>query len=257
MLGSFYGQRALLACIALSSCDRSALPSLDVASDGSDLPLPDLKLLVDSALPGDYAPTCFALRIDQIGGRAQTVVGVPLQASSSLTVEAWIWLVGDVYPTAEVVSQGRFFDRPAFALHFNAQPRLTLDPGALLADTVSLGHWVHLAGVFDQSDGSDRIFVDGIPTATKSPGILLEASTDALHVGSNMSNVYLAEVRISGSARYTQPFVPEHRLDLDSDTLALYHCDEQSGAAAHDAARGNDATLINGARFELPPICLR
>jgi hypothetical protein len=49
----------------------------------------------------------------------------------------------------------------------------------------------------------------------------------------------LDEIRVSKVVRYTSDFTPQYRFEPDSDTLALFHCDEGSGERLIDSSGNN------------------
>jgi Concanavalin A-like lectin/glucanases superfamily len=57
------------------------------------------------------------------------------------------------------------------------------------------------------------------------------------------------EVRISNSARYTDDFEPQSRLEADDDTEALYHFDEGQGDVLRDASGNRHHGIIHDARW--------
>jgi hypothetical protein len=59
----------------------------------------------------------------------------------------------------------------------------------------------------------------------------------------------IREVRISNSARYDADFTPAKRLRPDADTLALYHCDEETGDVLTDSSGHKRHGKIIGAKW--------
>ena len=47
--------------------------------------------------------------------------------------------------------------------------------------------------------------------------------------------LFVDEMRLSSAVRYSGDFVPEQRIDVDPDTVALWHFDEGTGNTANDA----------------------
>ena len=63
----------------------------------------------------------------------------------------------------------------------------------------------------------------------------------------------IADLRLSGIARYTTPFTPEPHLASDADTLALWALNEGAGERAVDTSgRGNDGTISGATWSERP-----
>jgi formylglycine-generating enzyme required for sulfatase activity/serine/threonine protein kinase len=60
------------------------------------------------------------------------------------------------------------------------------------------------------------------------------------------SGGFITEMRISKVARYSEKFTPLARWEPDADTIALYHCDEGSGAQLVDSSgNGHHGVLTN------------
>jgi hypothetical protein len=120
-----------------------------------------------------------------------------------------------------------------------------------------------VAGVFDSASATLSFFLDGhlqTSTPTRSAGFPVQMAP--LVIGGDAASCpcvfqgYIAEVRLSATARYTMDFTPTPRLDADSETLALYHLDESGGTVAHDASTNHaDATLMDGAAFAISTVC--
>jgi hypothetical protein len=119
--------------------------------------------------------------------------------------------------------------------------------------------WHHIALVYPDLT-SVEIYLDGALVATSALAEDLASNEIAgafgavddvtLGAQSLFSDVSLAEARVSGSARYVAPFVPEPDFAVDADTLALYDFREGSGTIVGD--RGPlalDGTILGGATW--------
>ncbi len=105
------------------------------------------------------------------------------------------------------------------------------------------GVWVHLAAVADGREA--RFYVNGQKQGRMQVGASQPLPFPGLWLGahpleSNPSQIVynakcqLDEIRVSSIARYTGNFVPAARFEPDAETLALYHCDEESGGDLKD-----------------------
>jgi Concanavalin A-like lectin/glucanases superfamily len=114
------------------------------------------------------------------------------------------------------------------------------------------GAWHHYALV--ESNTTVTVFIDGTSRGsnTASLGMAGAADFEIGNVNTGGSgpayNGTIDEVRISSMARYTTTFAPVFPFTLDSDTVALWHCNEGSGSSVHDATGSN-----NGTRMGSPP----
>jgi serine/threonine protein kinase len=109
---------------------------------------------------------------------------------------------------------------------------------------------VHLAGVRDGK--SVRLFVNGqLVNQTKDFPTSLMPPRSPFRINSLNDKQYFTglidELRISNVARYTEDFTPLLRHEPDPATMALYHCDEESGLLLHDSSgHGYDGQVTNG-----------
>jgi hypothetical protein len=125
----------------------------------------------------------------------------------------------------------------------------------------SNGSWNHIA--IERAGSSLLLFVNGRLSRTgqisgdmpdpQAPLTLGQAE------GGGFVNGAFSEVRLSRVARYVDDFVPITRFVSDSDTIALYHLDETSGATALDSGpNGLHMTLSGGAtRTTSTAMCTR
>jgi hypothetical protein len=101
----------------------------------------------------------------------------------------------------------------------------------------------HVAVCFEPSrDGKHHVTVwsDGKLLSSDRHALILEPQASLISAG------FLGELRISRTVRYANEFSPQRRFEPDSDTLALFHCDEGSGATLVDASgNGHVGRLTN------------
>ena len=116
--------------------------------------------------------------------------------------------------------------------------------------------WHHVAAVYDAGMQSETCYVDGDAGGTVNGARRPLVPVDAgLEIGRGWRG-WLAEIRISSTARYSASFVPARRFAPDGSTLALYPLDEGAGQIARDASgNGHDASLQGAARLGAPPMC--
>jgi len=107
--------------------------------------------------------------------------------------------------------------------------------------------WQHYAM---QYDGTNYlVWVDGSLFFSTNCTAQIVVGTNPIHIGCQNSgwrpfNGWIAEVRISSSARYSTPFIPQTRFTPDTNTLALYHFDEGQGTSVADSSgNGNNGTI--------------
>lgn len=231
----------------------------------------DLSQLPDLQAPDDLShPPCPALSLDGMSNATAPPIGV---APASFTVEAWLYLSylqgGVVAAAADPTSDvGPFYlttyDGGGINWGVNGEPLggNQLDNDAAL----TTAKWSHYAGVFDAGSQTVSMFLDGAQVNSATTALMeLLPSPAPLFIGMLPPKAaigfgldgYLAELRLSSTARYSGTFVPERRFVSDDATMALYHFDEAGGSIAHDdSPNHNDATLLNNARFASPPECL-
>jgi hypothetical protein len=260
---------ALSACLA-AGCNSGALaPDLvDFAVAARDLAQPpDLR-----GSSGDDLGTWFCPTLSLDGTESATAPTLAaLVPAGSLTVEAWVFVTsprgglvaGVIDPDSGVGPWSlSILNGGGLGLVINGT-----GGGTFLATSGLgiMGKWHHVAGVFDAALPAVALYLDGHQVAhgsTEFGGLRMTPSP--LFVGHPPPAVmtasgyqgYLADLRVSAGARYTQDFVPERLLASDANTVALYHFDEALGTLAHDAsASHNDAKLMDGAAFASPPVC--
>ena len=132
------------------------------------------------------------------------------------------------------------------------------------AGAVQPGQRVHLAGVYLPNEL--RLFLDGkevgrTPVAGKPrydkanspPATLGKGGTSG--VGFAPFDGTIDEVRFSKGAKYGAPFTPPPTdFTAESDTLALYHCEEGTGQILSDASGNSRQGRIVGATWWRSPL---
>lgn len=120
-----------------------------------------------------------------------------------------------------------------------------------------IGDWTHVAAVCDPV--STVLYVNGHQTLKiphEEVAVFPPHTFDGFWIGahphadSGEIRFYykgeLDEIRLSQSVRYDADFQPPLRMEADSDTIALYHCDEDSGQQLLDASgHGHHGLLHN------------
>ena len=189
-----------------------------------------------------------------------TVDGVTAPAAS-FTVEAW--LRGDPDANADMRPIALWNDVFNITQRDDGQVIFTVGEGGDDAVGASYGFTLmdgvlhHVAGVYDGSDGTPRLFVDGqfvgiAPVAA----FVGEKPDDRLQFGCAKSATegfygILDELRVSSSARYVDDFeVPTAPYKKDDDTLMLFHLDEGAEGAAASETGGFDMVITDAGWIE-------
>jgi hypothetical protein len=151
----------------------------------------------------------------------------------------WIVTVGQP-PGASELMLHFHLNSPQGGAGWLAQRRAVLLPNG----------WNHVAVA--RRDSVLMVFINGRLSASETfTGSIPDPSaplTLAQAEGGGFVNGAFSEVRLSRVARYVDDFVPTPRFVSDSDTIALYHLDETSGATALDSGpNGLHMTLTPGA----------
>ncbi len=234
-------------------------------------------LLFLAAAPAALADAPFgnALRLDGTNDYASAVDSSSLDLGDSsgedFTLEAFVYVPDETSEAVQLI----FYKQNAYRLSVNFN---TATPDVLIfgvwgaptgsgdqllnSATVTAG-WHHVAAVYDNGDGSDRlaIYLDGTEIASTTaadydPGI--SNSTNLLSVGANSGAApwkgFIDEARLSSTARYSGDFeVPSAAFTADSSTRALWHFNESACFANFaDPANSNTLTAQNGASAGLP-----
>ncbi len=115
-------------------------------------------------------------------------------------------------------------------------------------DPLSTDQWSLVAFTYDGS--YMRLYVNGNLVAEKAQTGKISTSSDHVYIGRNTIedeyyyNGLIDEVRITNTARAAQDFDISKELVVDSNTVALYHMNENSGNTVADATGSHDGTLV-------------
>jgi hypothetical protein len=197
--------------------------------------------------------------------------------SGAVTVEAWIFPTALANANQVIIAHwsGTNAGQRAYRLRIDNGGHVVFDVSvaggpvnAVSTGTVSAAVWTHVAGVFNPgatNTATVRAFINGTGTVTTNfSAASTNTSTNGLNLG-NLSNSsapfagYLSDVRVEAAQLYSADFTPPATITADANTVALYHLAETTGTTAADSATGanrpNNATLLNGAAFAMPPTC--
>jgi hypothetical protein len=187
-----------------------------------------------------------------------------LSASSSFTVEAWIFVEADDTVAHTVVSKGASDATCNYALDvvghasdntFKVTLGYATDSGEKTLETGydgAKGEWVHIAAVVDTaSGGMHALYINGSSEASASSlGFSsIVTNSDDVHIGGGDTPFAgaLDEIRLWSSARASGDIAAEYSSVLSGDETGLvgfWRLDEGSGSTAHDfSGSGNHGTL--------------
>jgi len=100
------------------------------------------------------------------------------------------------------------------------------------SNTLSTNTWYHLA--FVKTGTNFKIYIDGTERATHTWGGSMNINVHGLNMGSYYRarpSIYMDEIRISSTNRYTTTFTPSTSAFVnDSTTLMLLHCNGTNGS---------------------------
>jgi hypothetical protein len=172
-------------------------------------------------------------------------------------MEAWFYLVGY---GGEVImnkwasgAEDKFIgfadatqEPPSCWFWYPGEPAQGSD-GAGASSTPTLQAWHHIAAVL--GSGTLTLYVDGLATGSGAYGASIGNASGAFNIGATFRgswhppiNGYIAQVRLSSTAKYTSNFTPSPALTVQSDTIALWPLNEGSGTVAYD----NGTHAMNG-----------
>jgi hypothetical protein len=175
---------------------------------------------------------------------------------STFTVEAWTWLRDNspqstaylLYGTGPFflsVQPGRDEAKWTFKCGVTGNP-------VVASPKSSAGKWVHVAAVFDGREA--RLYLNGAQQGTPGAAERSFGKLSPLRIGANSRgdgnffNGLIDELRFSKSVRYTDNFDPQRRFTADSNTLALYHCDDGPGEVLTDSSGHDHHGSVIGAK---------
>ena len=186
----------------------------------------------------------------QLDGESSYVEVPGLQRDDSHPLTMEMWLRGDYQPydcLVAILSGKRSvqINKDNNFLHAFENHDVLADRGD--GQRFHLGDWTHVAAICDTV--ATELFVNGHQTL-KIPhdefAVFPTHPFNGFWIGAhphaksgNISFFYkgeIDEIRLSKCRRYAEDFQPQLRMDADSDTIALYHCDEGNGDQLLDAS---------------------
>lgn len=205
-------------------------------------------------------PPCRALQFDGVSSKvvvpdapALRLVGTPY------TLEAWVYVADytDQVNTAilarRIASEGIKFlvdgrhggDRPGGTLVHWTNPDGAQNVGS--DDPVPVQQWVHVAATHDPVAQTSVVWIDGVLQGS-GPQLPFGDVASDLHIGADIIGAHwdgmIAEVRISDTIRYTEPFTPTVGMASDENTVALWRLDGAHGETVPDlSGNGHDGTI--------------
>lgn len=192
-------------------------------------------------------------------------LGVDNLLVGDFTVEAWVKyaVVGDNfghivakgnYNTGWVLMRQGLNDAATFKVN-----RATTDQNInSLSNTVRVGEWVHLAGTWDSSAETIKLFINGISVGTNNTGsgAVLDDSAETLFIGSSSNGIshsgLIGWVRISNVVRYIGSFAPDVRKvppAIDANTVAQWNMNAGTGSTVADNSGNGHNGAITGAQW--------
>jgi hypothetical protein len=163
-----------------------------------------------------------ALQFDGIDDRVTIPDAPALHQPGSFTIEAWVWWASGGQSGA-VISKGDSDQRNYWLrigstgiIDFRWETSSGSNHGTDTSDRLTPETWHHVACVYDQQAGEDRIYIDGVLVETNGDSGTPATSSDPLHLGARLSSGSLKDyfngrvdlVRISSGAVYTDNFTP-------------------------------------------------
>ncbi len=124
--------------------------------------------------------------------------------------------------------------------------------------TLTLDSWNHIAVINNSSDGSLKLFVNGVDVTTtggySNRSLPSSSSNDNLYIGQKGNGAsyfggYIDEVRLKNIAVNSSDLhynTYNNQYESDDNTAGLFHFNEGSGTNTENVASGSDATLNNG-----------
>lgn len=225
----------------ISQSQSSSGDRANSVSDGS---------VTASASPGKATPAAppkdFELHFDP--STVVQVESLKLESIGPHTQEAWVTPANQDLTKSSIHVFGRpqgsslFLDQTSGGWAFG----LTLDDGFrhIASKPIQAEQRVHVAVV--RADQEMRLFVGGqMISRGEVSGRPMSGVPLPFLIGTRFTG-RMDEIRVSTTARYAQDFKPRPRFEPDDDTLALYHCDEESGVVLKDASGHGHHGRISG-----------
>ena len=198
------------------------------------------------------------LVLDGIDDYAQrdNVPAIQHHPSDNLTLETWVWLnnmpISGVGDFTDTILFSKFPEYVLYVFEAQAQgfPRatgvgfdyvtkdergeFTLSINLFVVD-IPLKEWVHIAACHDVMSNTVYLALNGSVNVEADVEPPLTPLNDPLTIGGledplefeHVVNGFIDEVRISKTVRYHTSFeIPDGELEVDADTVALYHFNE-------------------------------
>jgi len=205
-----------------------------------------------SGEPFTEPSTCHALELDGTDDWVRVPDHPALDGIAPLTIEAWVR--PDGYPgEVQIVSHHDHGLHTGYVLlifgggQMQFRYQFAGDNHSFGYTDVAEGQWHHVAATYEL--GEARLFVDGEERQNGGIGDGVAEDFDGpLAIGRTAAQDgfyfqgLIDEVRISKVARYEGDFIPEHKLQPDSGSVALWRF-EGTGQTVKDLAGGHDGTL--------------
>jgi hypothetical protein len=214
----------------------------------------------------------FALRFDGKDDYVEFPM-IPLQATDPVTIEAWITPTGDYsdrpqtpWIDGHIYGWERFEDlclaayAEGLGASLNAAP-LPEDKGVaaypIRRDGLNVGKRQHLALTLEGTRAT--LFVDGQKVGTQllprgigsrrtSP--MMGAFIDGRGLLERAFDGLIDEVRLSRCVRYRSNFNPDDTFEIDAESVAVYHFDDQDAEVLKDSTSNRYHGTIKGATWE-------
>jgi hypothetical protein len=197
-----------------------------------------------------------ALTTNGSGAIAQT--NASFTPPSVGTVAFWMRGAGDPGKTARILGLGgdweiRQIAGGSISFDLGGSPYAGNELFSTLDPVCTAGRWYHIAAVFDDTDNSYSVYIDGkLRTSGISPVDLVPQSAGVLSFGTRTGttdfwNGALRDVRI-----YSRKLAATEIAEL-SGLVGYWKLDETSGTTASDSSgAGNDGTYTNGPTLGVP-----
>jgi hypothetical protein len=186
----------------------------------------------------------------------------------------WVGQLGDIeltFGTPELVADAELPDQAPVPSHTLATWGFVPPGQWITAHTTTLpttGVWHHIASSY--GGGALKLYVDGALWATGNGTDRIANPVNTVYIGATQRSErqidprsgtqwwppvqgWIADVRLSAVDRYPSAFVPESRLEVDAETIALWHLDEGSGTTASDSGPNHlSGTIVNAKWLDAP-----
>ena len=192
-----------------------------------------------------------------------------LKLTGSFTLEAWVYR--DLDGTTDCIVNKGDSDRRNYRMMVDTGGNIDFlwetssgsNHGTSSTAKVSLNTWHHVACVYDQTAGQDRIYIDGVLVHSASDSGTPVTSDDPVYIGTRMSSGSLTSyfsgrldlVRISPAAIYTANFTPPTQFGTTAPQPAVrvsWNAPANGGAVGYHVYRADNGafTRINTAPLQ-------